>query len=1361
MAEQWPRVGVASGALALAMISVAPTLLVLGEFNAWPPVTAGALAAAAFLAAWNDRGAAWSWIGSAAVLGGLLHLFVVQSGNLVLRPWEVAFLTHATISGLAGFCLNFLARRPNAESKNMEPTDAESLDAEPLVASHGLAGSVRELFMVPISQAGIASSLGVIPPLLLLHWTHTEWISGCLFWLAALWAMVSWTNRWPVLFAGFQAALAFAVGFAITHGLELTTWSVDPFDSVGDWRCLSVYGIGLGLLSAAWLVVRVALRSSETAKQLLDPPWTAFDRITHYGLIAVHVAFTVIAVTPGALRELGPKSSPLAPLMEVEIAASLFGPAAWASLAVLALGLLISLGRRWGNAETIGLISLALTVPLLIAGPYGAVGEIATASAIRWGSAAALLLCSAVVWLRGPLADGLRRIGCRLETTEFTADLARAGLMIGAAAPVLTLTGMLAAQGFTGTALNGPAADSVFHDATGLISNLGPMVLVVLAMVGFALREASPSFSVAGGLIASLTIMGGYALAMVKSGTSVGPPEFVLMIQLGTITAGTWAMGWLFVRPLALSRRELNESPLAKPLMTLQIALGAAGNVLLLVIAFFWLALGWGGDVSWPMQAGTGWGWTALMIACAAAAVRARQGKHRLRPEIVGLIGMTVIGLLACTVEGLRDLFPLAGSYGWGYRVMMLGWAAFSLGTALAVWWASAKFMAKGIAEPPKPLLRAAGIWVRLSAILAVLLGLKAALLHAEFFRGLQDDALWGAGSIALASSAGAVMAIWRRKEGWAFAAGLGVNLAASLVVAYRLGLVARLPLESWWMELLQANIIASSGVALMWLAARKRIHCGVPDWSGAPLLAMQVVVPAVANFLVLTFASLTIIAQPERVPPQLMTVGQAPGWVALLLSMLAVGWSFARHSSRRAGGAFAATGLAVGVLAACAASVSPDKQWIAYHALTGCWAATGLAFLFLGLLAGKLQLPVAWRNDDDQATTWADRFFSPQVVLGWTTIIGAALVAVAARGGWDDPARPYWSVGAMLTACLMTGVAGWRFNSSGHAAISGMLINAAASVFLLSHGQATPYGFDWMNLFALGNVIAFAFASALWTLVNNFSSDAEPGAEFESGSVFYSHVAHVCGLALLIGFAAVGIANNWQGANVPEHLHPLLWTAFGSLFGATALFLWDRRARLLLPTSYLLGLLGIALAMCVRDYDPLELTRVASVGAAGFALVAAGLRALGPWLDQTALLLRAPQDPERWTLHWFGPTQAMLGLLVVGYSLWVSLVMGEEPLRFEWIDRWFAILSVALLAAASFLHARQGDVRGRAAWRQVMNVLGVTVFVQLSWIYIPVDEVVVQNRVAVLFVASSVLLWLCAFGLPRWVPRAKDWNAG
>src|SRR5207253_2816497 len=74
----------------------------------------------------------------------------------------------------------------------------------------------------------------------------------------------------------------------------------------------------------------------------------------------------------------------------------------------------------------------------------------------------------------------------------------------------------------------------------------------------------------------------------------------------------------------------------------------------------------------------------------------------------------------------------------------------------------------------------------------------------------------WPAGMLLGLSAVAVGTALWQRREGWFLLAGLGVNLAVSLLLWERyLGAV-----EDWWVHLVQANVIAASLMALLWLVA-------------------------------------------------------------------------------------------------------------------------------------------------------------------------------------------------------------------------------------------------------------------------------------------------------------------------------------------------------------------------------------------------------------------------------------------------------------------------------------------------------------------------------------------------------------
>src|SRR5262249_53554834 len=162
--------------------------------------------------------------------------------------------------------------------------------------------------------------------------------------------------------------------------------------------------------------------------------------------------------------------------------------------------------------KVLGLTLLALTVPVLAAGGFA--GDLATASALRWGLAACFVACSAVVWLRDPLARLSARLGISAELATGTSGFVR-GLLVagaGAVAPVLILTAVVAMVRFTGQRPSGPAGDSFFVHMGNSASNFFPLLLVSVGLVGHAVRERSPGYAFGAGLVANAALMGGYVL---------------------------------------------------------------------------------------------------------------------------------------------------------------------------------------------------------------------------------------------------------------------------------------------------------------------------------------------------------------------------------------------------------------------------------------------------------------------------------------------------------------------------------------------------------------------------------------------------------------------------------------------------------------------------------------------------------------------------------------------------------------------------------------------------------------------------------------------------------------------------------
>jgi len=251
-----------------------------------------------------------------------------------------------------------------------------------------------------------------------------------------------------------------------------------------------------------------------------------------------------------------------------------------------------------------------------------------------------------------------------------------------------------------------------------VIAAVVPAALVSLTMVGYALRERSPTYAFGAGLVANGTLMGGYALSIVLSGVSLDAVELVRIAQMGTVLAAIWAGVWLLVRAWVFGRDAKSESSLTQPLLTVQIAIGGVGNTLILGAGFWLCLLAQGADA--PRSAmmgaiGSPLGWLALITMGLAWALRHYQ--HRSLPiRDGGVFGLAAMVVLACQVE---VHWP-----GFGYQTLMLGWAAYPLAWVLFV-----------IVAPSPPrrfapslFLDAADYWVRLAGLLGTVLVLNAAI---------------------------------------------------------------------------------------------------------------------------------------------------------------------------------------------------------------------------------------------------------------------------------------------------------------------------------------------------------------------------------------------------------------------------------------------------------------------------------------------------------------------------------------------------------------------------------------------------------------------------------------------------------
>lgn len=164
----------------------------------------------------------------------------------------------------------------------------------------------------------------------------------------------------------------------MTAWLETQAWypahgqsgsMLEPIIALAWPQTLQAYALALALLGLGWAAVRLVLAKSPAAQQYLNPPWPPVDRLVTAGLVLADLVWAVQGVAGPVLNELARRPVTFAadwPWSE--------GRGAWALPGLLALVLVLTLWDRWRAEALVGLVALAMTVPFLVAGRFGAPG---------------------------------------------------------------------------------------------------------------------------------------------------------------------------------------------------------------------------------------------------------------------------------------------------------------------------------------------------------------------------------------------------------------------------------------------------------------------------------------------------------------------------------------------------------------------------------------------------------------------------------------------------------------------------------------------------------------------------------------------------------------------------------------------------------------------------------------------------------------------------------------------------------------------------------------------------------------------------------------------------------------------------
>jgi hypothetical protein len=261
------------------------------------------------------------------------------------------------------------------------------------------------------------------------------------------------------------------------------------------------------------------------------------------------------------------------------------------------------------------------------------------------------------------------------------------------------------------------------------------------------------------------------------------------------------------------------------------------------------------------------------------------------------------------------------------------------------------------------------------------------------------------------------------------------------------------------WRLLLQAEAIASSLAALLWLFFRQQSGRSLSA-KAEPLLTLQVALPLAAIAATLALPVAWLVAQPGDLPADAVAACGWPTWLGLLTTTAAVA-SYA-HCVPRASGThlLAWLGLELAALSACTVATAHGAHWLGYHVLTAGCAAVAAFIPAFGVRRGHAGAAMAW-----------------------SALASVLVLALALRGASLDPAAPWPSVAALV---FVSGLAAdWAVarRSGAWAFAAGWPLYLTVSLLLWHRHQPWDWSTDGPFL-ARANLLTAGLFALVWLAV-------------------------------------------------------------------------------------------------------------------------------------------------------------------------------------------------------------------------------------------------------------------------------------
>lgn len=488
--------------------------------------------------AWRQKQRGLTWVGSGLLLLALGYLF--SRSFLIPFPWQSALLVHAT-----------------------------------LCAALAIFSSREQILSKPFNDTALITIVfGVIALFQANTWEETPAQAGRVFWIALIVLLLLWRNRHEIIFHAFQIALLCAIVLTVKAALQQFEWYSYLPHAFLHPSALQIYGTVLTLLCLAWLALRVVVKRAlpkdqETASRgwlhdawrLLDTNYSV-DRILSWLLLGAFVLFAAYGTLSGVVRELAVLGSAFPGINIANFPhQEVLGLGSWILLGLLAVLLFANFWQRKQQEYLLGAIVVcAMAVPL-IAGRFES--QMATVAALRWLAAVFLFGGSIVLWYR------------RNHTREL-----RVLLLVLTLAPLVLLTTQPVLRVFSGLRIQAPVAGIFAWTSVDVLYG-GPLVLCALIMIGYALRERMPSYSLFSALLINFMVTVLFLLA--AAGGTIDRIVLVRLVQLNAVSFAVVALPWLSTRQRWLAKLDQATQKLADNLLEIQVGLALGFNAVWIV----------------------------------------------------------------------------------------------------------------------------------------------------------------------------------------------------------------------------------------------------------------------------------------------------------------------------------------------------------------------------------------------------------------------------------------------------------------------------------------------------------------------------------------------------------------------------------------------------------------------------------------------------------------------------------------------------------------------------------------------------------------------------------------------------------